>query len=220
MGVGPLTHVGRSVHWGGVLIAVGVIQFVFAMAWVQTRYSGYSLLTNYISDLGNTSTSPLNGVFNASIGILGAFAFLGILLAWGGFPRGGPRVVGLFLLLVASLAAVLVGLYPENVNPSVHDLVSLMVFLPGGLALVALSFGMKEGTLWFGFRAFSLILGLVTLLSLAYYAPTQAYSTTWDPGLVERLIVFPILLWGFVAGVHLARLPRFSPTVRVTPSTG
>jgi len=211
------THVGRSVRWGGLLIAVGVVQFAVAMAWVQSRYSGYSLLTNYISDLGNTSTSPLPAVFNVSIIVLGLFAFLGTLLAWGGFPRGGARVVGLFLLLVASVAAVMVGLFPENVNPPVHDFVSLMVFLPGGLALVILSSGMRERSLWFGYRAFSALLGAVTLVSLAYYAPTQELNTTWDPGLVERLIVFPILIWGFVAGVHLVRLPRFSPTTSSAP---
>ena len=214
----PTTHVGRSVRWGGILIAVGIVQFAAAMAWVQSQYSGYSLLTNYISDLGNTSTSPQHVVFNVSIILLGIFAFLGVLLGWGGFPRGGSRVVGLFLLLIASLAAIGVGLFPENVNSNVHDFVSLMVFLPGGLALVVLSSGMRQNTMWDGFRAFSLILGLVTLLSLAYYAPTQAYNTTWDPGFVERLIVYPILLWGFVAGAHLARLPRFSPSAKPAPS--
>jgi len=214
----PPTHVGRSVRWGGVLVALAVVQFAAAMAWVQSRYAGYSLLTNYISDLGNTSNSPQYMVFNVSIAILGVFAFVGVVLAWGGFPRGGARVVGLFLLLVASIAAVIVGLFPENVNPSVHDFVSLMVFLPGGLALVVLSTGMRQNTFWDGYRAFSLLLGLVTLVSLAYYAPTQTFSTTWDPGFVERLIVFPILLWGFVAGIHLARLPRFSPSGTSAPS--
>ncbi|HYA70264.1 MAG TPA: DUF998 domain-containing protein [Thermoplasmata archaeon] len=214
----PTTHVGRSVRWGGILIAVGIVQFAAAMAWVQSQYSGYSLLTNYISDLGNTSTSPQHIVFNVSIILLGIFAFLGVLLGWGGFPRGGSRVVGLFLLLIASLAAIGVGLFPENVNSNVHDFVSLMVFLPGGLALVVLSAGMRQNTMWDGYRAFSLILGLVTLLSLAYYAPTQAYNTTWDPGFVERLIVYPILVWGFVAGLHLARLPRFSPSAKPAPS--
>jgi len=213
----PPTHVGRSVRWGGALIALGVVQFAAAMAWVQSQYGGYSLLTNYISDLGNTSTSPQHWVFNISIILLGLFAFLGILLAWGGFPRGGPRVVGLFLLIVASFAAIGLGLFPENVNGPVHDFVSLMVFLPGGLALVVLQSGMRQNTLWDGYRAFSLILGLVVLFSLAYYAPTQSYNTTWDPGFVERLIVYPILLWGFVAGVHLARLPRFSPSTTAPP---
>ena len=214
----PPTHVARSVRWGGLLIAVGAVQFAVANAWVQSQYAGYSLLTNYISDLGNTSTSPLHIVFNISIILLGILAFLGILLAWGGFPRGGPRVVGLFLLLIASVAAVLIGLYPENVNATVHDTASLMVFLPAGLALVVLSSGMRTGTMWYGYRAFTLILGLVVLLSLAYYAPTQTFSTTWDPGLIERLIVYPILLWAVVVGIHLAQMPRFSPSSRPEPA--
>lgn len=205
-------HVGRSVRLGGVLIAIGVLQFVVAMAWVQSRYGGYSLLTNYISDLGNTSTSPLPMVFNVSVMLLGVFALLGILFSWSGYPRGGARVVGLFLLLIASVSAILVGLFPENVNPPVHDLVSLMVFLSGGLGLVILSAGMGERTLWSAYRWPSLTLGLVTLVSLAYYAPTQQNGTTWDPGLIERLIVAPILVWGFVAGLHSMRLPRFSPS--------
>lgn len=212
MGIAKPALFGRSVLWGGVLFAVGVVQFAVAMAVVQSRYSGYSLLTNYISDLGNTATSPLPSVFNVSIILLGVLAFFGILLGWGGFPRGGPRVAGLFLLLVASISAMLVGLFPENVNPPVHDFVSLMVFLPGGLGLAILSAGMREGTHWSSYRLFSAVLGAVTLVSLAYYAPTQANNTTWDPGLIERLIVFPILIWGFVAGIHLARLPRFSPS--------
>ena len=210
--------VGRSVRWGGVLIGTGVVQFVVAMAWVQSRYGGYSLLTNYISDLGNTATSPLPSVFNVSIILLGVFAFLGTLLAWGGFPRGGTRVGGLFLLLIASIAAILVGLFPENVNPPVHDFVSLMVFLPGGLALVILAAGMREGTHWWGYRTFSGVLGAITLASLFYYAPTQEYNSTFDPGLIERLIMAPILIWGFVAAAHLIRIPRFSHSVSASPS--
>lgn len=59
-------------------------------------------------------------------------SFVGILLAWTAFPRGAPRAVGLPLLLLASVAAIMVGVFPENVNPSVHDLVSLLVFAPEG----------------------------------------------------------------------------------------
>jgi hypothetical membrane protein len=97
------------------------------------------------------------------------------------------------------------------VNATIHDGASLMVFLPGSLALLVLAIGMREGTLWSSYGGFSALLGVVSLVSLAYYAPTQLLNITWDPGLIERLIILPILLWGFVAGIHLARLPRFSP---------
>ena len=197
-----------SIRAGAALIGAGVVQFAVAMAVVQSAYPGYSDLQNYISDLGNTATSPWHDVFNISIILLGILAFAGIVLAWNGFPRGGSRLVGLALLLIASVAALLVGVFPENVNPPVHDLVSLMVFLPGGLALVVLSVGMGAGTSWRGLRSASLVLGLVTLVSLAYYVPTQANNTTWDPGLIERFITFPILIWGFLAAVHLYRRPR------------
>ena len=192
---------------GAILIGVGVVQFVAAMAWVQTAYSNYSLLQNYISDLGNTVTSPLHGVFNVSIILFGVLAILGILLAWGAFPPSGTRPVGLPLLLIASVAAILVGLYPENVNSGVHDLASLVIFLAAGLAIAILAGGMRAGTPWASLRWVSLVLGLITLGSLAYYAPTQISNTTFDPGLIERLIVVPILLWALCAMVVILRLP-------------
>jgi hypothetical membrane protein len=207
----PPVRVDRAVRWGGLLLTVGVAQFVVAMAWVQTQYTGYSWLTNYVSDLGNTVNSPFSPLFNASIVVLGVFVIVGVLLAWAGFPRGGSRVAGLFLLLIAGVGAILVGLYPQDVNTTAHDIASVMVFLPGALALLILAVGMRTGTFWSSYRGFSAILGGVALVSFAYYAPTQLLNTTWDPGLVERLIIFPILLWGFVAGIRLARIPRLSP---------
>ncbi len=203
----------RAERVGAVLVGAGTIQFVVAMGVVQAGYPGYSLLANYISDLGNTATSPWHVVFNVSIVLLGLLAFAGILLLWTAFPRSGLRPVGLFLLLVASVAAILVGVFPENVNPSVHDLASLMVFLPGGLALALLSVGMRPSTWWANLRWPSLGLGLITLASLAYYAPTQTTNSTFDPGLIERLIVFPILLWAlavFALVLHRPAQPRLA----------
>ncbi len=198
----------RTERLGATLVGIGTIQFIVAMGVVQAGYPGYSLLTNYISDLGNTATSPWHVIFNASIILLGLLAFAGILFLWSAFPRSALRPVGLVLLLIASIAAILVGCFPENVNPSVHDLASLMVFLPGGLGLAVLSVAMRSPTWWSGLRWPSLGLGLVTLLSLAYYAPTQASNTTFDPGLIERLIVFPILIWALAVFVLVQRAPR------------
>ncbi|HTZ61797.1 MAG TPA: DUF998 domain-containing protein [Thermoplasmata archaeon] len=203
---------------GGALVAIGVVQFSVAMAVVQAAYPGYSDLQNYISDLGNTATSPWHPVFNVSIMILGALAFVGILLAWDGFPGGGTRAPALGLLLVASVAAILVGVFPENVNPTVHGLASLLVFAPGGIALVILGIGAGSSPRWRWLREISIGLGLVTLVALAYYVPTQSNNTTWDPGFVERLIVFPILVWGFLAAVELLRAPPPTPAPHAVPA--
>jgi hypothetical membrane protein len=207
MTAGPRGRTTAAERLGAGLIGFGVVQFVVAMAWVQSAYPGYSLLQNYISDLGNTVTSPLHSVFNVSIMLLGVVAFPGILLTWSAFPAGGSRVIGLPLVLVASVAAILVGVFPENVNPPVHDFVSLMVFLPGGLAMTVLSFGMRPTSGWSPLRWTSLGLGAITLLALLYYAPTQTNNSTWDPGLLERLIVFPLLTWGVLVSIHILRTP-------------
>jgi hypothetical membrane protein len=208
MGTPTTGRTSRGERIGAILVGVGTLQFVVAMGVVQSGYAGYSLLTNYISDLGNTATSPLHDVFNASIIVLGILAFVGLLLLWSAFPRSAVRPVGLGLLLIASVAAILVGLFPENVNPPVHDFVSLMVFLPGGLALALLSIPMRSSTWWAGLRAPSLGLGVVTLASLAYYVPTQANNTTFDQGLIERLIVVPILVWTLAVFVLVLRRPE------------
>lgn len=190
------------------MIGIGVVQFSAAMVAVQAFYPGYSDTANYISDLGNTATSPWHVVFNLSIIALGLLAFAGILLTWSEFPPGGSRVVGLFLLLAASVGAIGVGLFPENVNPTVHGIASLAVFAPGGAAIVTLGSGMRAGSDWHWLRLPSVILGVITLVSIAYYVPTQGTNVTWDPGLVERFIVFPILLWGFLAAAELAVRPH------------
>ncbi|HTW39912.1 MAG TPA: DUF998 domain-containing protein [Thermoplasmata archaeon] len=206
------------VRVGSALIGIGVVQFCAAMAVVQAGYPGYSDVTNYISDLGNTATSPWHWGFNVSIILLGVLAFAGILLAWDGFPSGRSRTVGIVLLLVASVGAIGVGVFPENVNGTVHGLSSLAVFLPGGLALVILGVGFRRKGSWSWFTVPSILLGLVDLVALAYYVPTQGTNSTWDPGLVERFIVFPILVWGLLAAAQLVRRAGATSPAGATPT--
>ncbi|HXW66845.1 MAG TPA: DUF998 domain-containing protein [Thermoplasmata archaeon] len=206
------TSLGQRI--GAILIAVAAIQFVGAMAWVQTGYPGYSLTQNYISDLGNTSSSPLHVIFNVSIVLLGLLAIVGIALSWGAFPRGGSRPVGLLLLLLASVAAIVVGFFPENVNGTIHDTASDLVFVPGGIALVVLSFGMRRPTWWTPMRWPSLVLGAIMLASILYYAPTQMTNSTADPGLIERFIVVPLLIWAVAVSVLILRRPSWPRLVR------
>ena len=219
--LGPLVR--RSARAGGALFLFGSLQFIVAMLvvellWPSTYVSGgpyptYSPVSNYISDFGNYHYTHLYWLFNGSIILLGLLGILGAALVRSAFqPRTTARA-GIAFLAIASLGAVLVGIYPEpspQLGGNIHSVVSLVTFIGSGLALVFLALGMMRDTRWEGFRGFTLFLGLITLIALAVYAPAGVNWST--AGLVERVIVAPILLWAIVAGVHLLRLPTYAPS--------
>ena len=198
----------RSARTGAILLVLGVLIFVAMMFVTQFYYStSYSLTGNYISDLGNTSTSPMWYLFSVGIIALGVLALVGILLLWSTFPAGGTRVLGLTLLLIASVAAILIGFFPENVNSTVHAAASLAVFLPSGVGLLVLGLGMRERTGWSALRGLSVGLGVVVLVFLAVFLFRGNLGVDAYLGLWERLVVFPVLLWGIVVGIFVARFP-------------
>jgi hypothetical membrane protein len=221
---GPLVH--RSVHHGAILWIVGVLQFLVAMVVVQLAWSNpsYSLTQNYISDLGavhcgtfasHNVCSPLHEVFNGSIILLGLLLILGVLLLPTAFPNRSSRRVGLGLLVVAGIGAIGVGLSPEDYNLTVHSISALLSFVGGGLALIVLGFAMFRDTRWDGYRAFSILSGLVALVALGLFLG-GAYHwggiwSDWGVGGIERLVVAPVLLWALVAGIHLVRIPSYAP---------
>lgn len=205
----PLMH--RTVHYGAIALIVADLQFLAAMIVAQLRYLNYSLAQNYISDLGNTSLSPWYYVFDGSIAVLGIVSVVGILLIWGAFAPGTGRAVGLLLLMVASIAAIFVGAYPENVNGTVHGLASLLVFAPSGIGLLFLGrSAMPLRTHWAPFRAFTIALGVITLAALVVFL--LGLWGPLGPGTVERVVVAPLLLWVLVISVHLLGLPARAPS--------
>jgi hypothetical membrane protein len=227
---GPLVH--RSVHHGAAIWVLGVVEFLVGMIITQFGWSNpsYSLTQNYISDLGAVHCGELAGryvcspwhlVFNISIILLGILLILGVLLLPSAFPNRRSRAIGLGLLVISGIGAIGVGLSPEDVNLTIHSLSALLAFAGGGFALIVLGFAMFRDTRWDGWRAYSVISGLVALVSLILFV---AKSWTWGglwadlgAGGIERLIVAPILLWALLVGIHLLRIPAFAP--RQLPKT-
>jgi hypothetical membrane protein len=216
---GPLVH--RSVHHGAILYILGVLIFVIAMIVTQIGYTGssYSLLNNYISDLGAAHCgfyhsslnvcSPWHDVFNVGIVLMGLLLIFGTLLMRTAYPARGSRTLGLALLVIAGIGAIGVGLSPEDVNLTVHTLSAATAFILGNLALIVLGFAMFRDTRWDGFRAYTLFSGLIGLIAFILF-----YVKVWGPlgvGGMERLIVAPLLLWALIVGVHLWRIPTFAP---------
>ena len=220
---GPLVH--RSVHHGALVLIVGTVEFIAAMIVTQIGYgSSYSLRDNFISDLGavNCGTlgsgafgsghyvcSPWHDVFNIAIIVMGLLVLLAVLLLRTAFPARRSRTIGLGLLALAGLGSVGVGLFPEDVNITAHTVSALFAFLGGGLALIVLGFAMFRDTRWDGFRAYSMLSGLVSLVALILFV--SGADLGLGVGGMERLIVAPILLWSIVVGIHLVRIPTFAP---------
>jgi hypothetical membrane protein len=205
----PMVH--RSVRTGAALFIFGAAQFIVGMIVVQTRYSGYSLKDNYISDLGGAH-SPWALVFDASVILLGLCAIFGVLLIWSAFDDRPSRGIGLVFLLIGGIGAVGVGVFPETtpvLNGTMHDIVSDIAFVGAGIGLAIVSFAMVEGPHWRLSRPFTLACGLVTLIAIVLFS--TGYYVGLGPGGMERLIVAPILLWAIAEGTHIARLPRFAP---------
>lgn len=181
----------------GALIFVGSAQFTTAMIVAEALYPGYSVSQNYISDLGATCRAtclvvqPTANIFNSSIILLGLLGVLSAFSFWRGFHQ---RILSGFIALT-SIGAMGVGLFPETAG-SIHHIVSLITFIFSGLAAIA-SFRVQKSPLSY----ISPLLGAMTLLSLALYISNVFLGL--GPGGMERMIVYPALIWSISFGAHL-----------------
>jgi hypothetical membrane protein len=196
----------------GVAIFVGAVQFSLALILSEITYSVngpldtsgsgnttgyiYSVANNYVSDLGancrTTCTAvPSAYLFDASIVLLGLLILVGAYFLNRAY-RWKPATV---MIALAGIGAMGVGLFPETTGIW-HSIFSLIVFLFAGLtALVTARFQKKP--LFY----FSIILGLLTLAALVLY--TGGDYLGLGAGGMERMVVYPVLVWSIGFGGHL-----------------
>jgi hypothetical membrane protein len=208
----------RTARFGGFVFLLGSLQFVIAMIIVQAMYPGYSDFGNYVSDLGG-SHSPWAWLFNVSIRVLGVLGVLGAIWIRPAIPTRLSGRIGVAFLIVASVGAFLVGTYPEGspqLGGRIHELVSAVTFIGAAIALLALGPAMLRDTRWEGFRGYTFLSGVVTLVALILFQ--AGVYPGLGPGGMERLIIAPILLWAIVAGTHLLRLQPYSGVRLASPA--
>jgi len=184
-----------STKVAGALVFVGGIQFVLGMLVAEALYPGYSVSQNYISDLG---VGPSASIFNSSVFLLGLMVVASAYFVQRSFRN--RLVTG--LLVLAGVGAMGVGVFPEN-YPAMHEVVSDVAFIFGGLAPIAAFRLLRKP-----FNYFSVMLGLVSLcamvlLSAQYFDLGEQYFLGLGPGGMERMIVYPILLWEMGLGGYL-----------------
>jgi hypothetical membrane protein len=188
----------------GTLFFIAVTQFVLCLTIAEALYPGYSVSDNYISDLG---VGPSAIVFNSSVFLLGL-----LLLAGTYFQRHNPNFKTLnMLLLLMAIGAMGVGIFTKDFTLA-HGAVSSAAFFFAGLSAIA-SFKVLKKPL----SLISIILGAMTLTALALFSSGMltsgsltsniAYDSDFymglGPGGMERMIVYPTLMWLAAFAGHL-----------------
>lgn len=195
MGTG-VVHSMENTRLAGSLIFVGAAQFLLLLVVSESLYPGYSVSSNYISDLGVGSTAP---IFNTSVFLLGALVVVSSFFLYAGFKK---RLLTATVLLTG-IGAAGVGVFPETAGP-IHGYFALLTFLFSGISAIASISVVRPAT----FKAYSAVLGAITLVCLTLYVGGQYYGL--GRGGMERLIVYPAIAWALAFSGNLMGAPQHS----------
>jgi len=192
----------------GALLFVGAVQFVFGLNIAEDLYPGYSVSANYVSDLGANCNvtcnivQPTSTIFNSSVFILGLL----VVVATFFIVRAYRTRLLSALLFLAGIGAMGVGIFTET-SLVMHWIVSLIAFLFGGLSALA-SYKIEEPPK----RYLSMVLGILTLASLSLFISGRFLGAgnflELGPGGMERLIVYPVMLWAISLGSYMMHSPE------------
>jgi hypothetical membrane protein len=189
----------------GVIFFIAVTQFILSLTISEALYPGYSLHDNYISDLG---IGPSAIIFNASAFLLGLLSLVATY-----FLRhvSNFKTVNRLLLLMA-IGAMGVGVFTKDFTVA-HGAVSSMAFLFAGLSAIASAKVLKKplslisvvlGAMTIG----ALVLFSIGLITSGSFTSNIAYDSNFylglGPGGMERMIVYPALMWLAGFSGHLA----------------
>src|SRR5205085_3414591 len=152
-------HANRITTAGVIWICAG--QFFAAQVIVQSRWiTPFSLATNYISDLGNSTCglypvvagsyvcSPWHTLMNISFTLQGVIILGGAVFARPAFAGMRWRAVVFLLLVVTALGMVGVGLFPENVNNRAHVISAGTQFITGNAAMIMFGIAANRVKRW------------------------------------------------------------------------
>jgi hypothetical membrane protein len=206
---------GRYISIGAAFYIVGTVQFLIGMSITALYYGppSYNLHRNSISDLqaitcgifqGNEICSPLHLLANSSVAFLGLLVILGTLLIRSSFPSGRGWSSAFTFLIVAGLGALANGFTPEDVSPTADTLTALVAFISANLGLIQIGRLMSRDSKWRGLGHYTEISGVIGLTALVLFG--TSVTGPLGPGVMEWLIVVPILLWTFVIGTDLFRI--------------
>jgi len=179
-----------------VLFFVAVTQFVLGLIIAEALYPGYSVSDNTISDLG---IGPSSTIFNSSVFLLGFLLLIGTYF----LRQISDFKIPSMLLVFTAMGSMGIGAFTKDFR-TVHGAVASIAFFFAGLSAIS-SYKVLKKPL----SLISIILGTMTLAALVLFSAglITSGSLTSDevydsnlylglgPGGMERMIVYPALMW-------------------------
>jgi hypothetical membrane protein len=203
--VGPALFVASALYFFAQII----------VAWVY-KPPPYSLVRNNISDLGNTKCgvnvcSPRHLVMNV------AFFLLGVVMVFGswllsheftekrGHEKGEQNAacIGFSLMALGGIGAMLVGIFPENTNSTMHVLGAGLAIGAGnlGIFIIAAVIDLPEAM-----RRYMLLFSTISATALVLFANNKFFGI--GGGTMERVAAYPETIWLITFGLYIWRFNR------------
>jgi hypothetical membrane protein len=188
-----------------------LIQIIVAWVFIPS----YSLVSNTISDLGETSCggygsptmcSPRSWLMDyAGFVLLGLFMVVGSALLYHEFTDRVSRerraaMIGFDLMALAGLGTILVGLFPENKNRTMHIIGAFLAIAIGNVAILVLGAVL---TLPESMRRSMLIFSSLALAALVCFASHRSFGI--GRGTMERIAAYPVTIWMITFGLYVWR---------------
>jgi len=188
----------------GITFIIGSLYYIIAEA-ISATYFNASIFNTYlfhtISELGiPNGNSPLSWLMNSS------FILIGLVMLFGSFYKFKDFIVKnniayYIFTVITALGVIIVGLIHGG-NPltsGYHTLGAVMAILGGNILLVLVSRSMNEFS---NYQKATLVLGVIGLLAfwIMFFSMGNVYMPT-----IERLSVYPLIVWSFLTGFYLIR---------------
>jgi hypothetical membrane protein len=181
---------------------VAPIIFFIMVAIESMIRPGYSPFHNFVSDLGVGPLSILQNVNFMIFGILTIGLGLGL---HGGLPKPMSRFLksGIWLVVIFGVLIFFAGVFPEDYGTGVlHTIVSAFGFLTIIAAQLCVWRGLRGNEIWRGYRTYSLISGLLSIIFLILLQISISNFAAYQ-GLAQRLFLAVPWIWIGITGLKL-----------------
>ena len=202
----------NRLRWGA-LAWLLTLQFFVVETITQVRVGGpYSRTDELISALG-AADSPAHRLMNASFVVQGALILAGALLLRPALRGAGARVAPV-LLGAAAIGVLLVGVFPQDANLTLHRTGAVLYLAGSGLGLIALAYAVRRRSEAIG--TVLAILGLVgTAMTVFFVAGVTEYL---GKGGTERAAAYVVPLGLAAAGAALWRMGAQAGPAEAVPA--